>query len=155
MKKRTKTYVLLSVVIVVWAIIGYKVISALNPDEPNNQEIKSFKTAFNPTIQKERDTFSIQPVRKDPFLGTLLIKPEPKKITRSTVKTKKVKWPMVKYQGLVSKMSSKRDQVYIVTINRVQYLAKKGQIIDSIKVVNGNENQVVLRYKNELKTISL
>jgi len=155
MKKRTKTYLLLCVVIIVWAIIGYKVISALNPDEPNNQQVKTFKTVFNPTTQEERDTFSIQPVRKDPFLGTLLIKPEPKKITKSTVNTKKVQWPTVNYQGLVSKMSSKRDQVYIVTINQVQYLAKKGQIIDSIKVVNGNENQVVLRYKNELKTISL
>ncbi len=155
MKKRTKTYLLLSVVIVVWAIIGYKVISALNPDEPKNQEIKSFKTDFNPTTQRERDTFSVQPVRKDPFLGTVLIKPEPKKITKSTVKIKKIQWPRVNYQGLVGKMSSKKDQVYIVTINQVQYLAKKGQTIDSIKVVNGNENQVVLRYKNELKTISL
>ncbi len=155
MKKRTKTYVLLSIVIVVWAIIGYKVISALNPDEPNNQHIKNFKTVFNPTNQEARDTFSVQPVRKDPFLGILLIKPETKKITKSTVNTKKLQWPTVSYQGLVSKMSSKRDKVYIVTINQVQYLAKKGQIIDSIKVVNGNENQVVLRYKNELKTISL
>jgi len=155
MKKRTKTYLLLSVVIVVWAIIGYKVISALNPDEPINHQVKSFKTVFNPTTQKERDTFSVKPVRKDPFLGTLLIKPEPKRITKSIVKTKKVQWPTVNYQGLVSKMSSKRDQVYIITVKQVQYLTKKGQIIDSIKVISGNENKVVLRYKNELKTISL
>jgi len=155
MKKRTKTYVLLTIVIIVWAIIGYKVISALNPEQANKPEIESFQAKFNPTSLNERDTFSIQPVKKDPFLGTLLIKPKKKEHSNSEKKAKEIQWPMIKYQGLVSKMSSKKNQVYVITINQTQYLAKKGQTIDSVKVVNGNENQVIVNYKHKNKTISL
>ena len=70
MKTKKKTYVLLILVVAVWATIGYKVVSALNPDVPE-VELNNFATNTNFKMDTKIDTFSIHTVNRDPFLGTL------------------------------------------------------------------------------------
>jgi len=66
LKTKKKTYVLLILVVAVWVTIGYKVVSALNPDIPE-VELNRFATNTNFKIDTKIDTFSINTVNRDTF----------------------------------------------------------------------------------------
>ena len=69
LNNKLKTYLLLATVLIVWGVIALKINTGLQPIddfkavEPQNQ-------SFRPVVLKV-DTFSIQKVDRDPFLGTL------------------------------------------------------------------------------------
>ena len=149
MKTKKKTYLLLLLVIAVWGTIGYKIVSALNPELP---EVKpqNFVANLDYKVTTKTDTFSIKTVNRDPFLGTLL-----KKKVKKTIKKKKpIQWKSISYQGTI-KQNKTKQQIFIVTINDSQYLLKKGQTKDSITLAYGNAKSVTMRYKNQLKSFSL
>lgn len=149
MKTKKKTYILLLLVVAIWGTIGYEIISALNPELP---EVKSQNSLANIDYKVNTviDTFSIETVNRDPFLGTLLKKP----ITKTIKKKKSIQWKKITYQGTI-KQNKTKQQIFIVTINGSQYLLKKGQIKDSITLAYGNDKSVTMRYKNQLKSFSL
>lgn len=133
----------------VWGTIGYKIVSALNPELP---EVKpqNFVANLDYKVTTKTDTFSIKTVNRDPFLGTLL-----KKTVKKSIKKKKpIHWKSISYQGTI-KQNKTKQQIFIVTINGSQYLLKKGQTKDSITLAYGNAKSVTLRYKNQLKSFSL
>jgi hypothetical protein len=147
LKTKRKTYVLLILVVVVWATIGYKVVSALNTDVPEVR-LNNFVTNTNFKIDTKIDTFSIHTVNRDPFLGTLK-----KKELKKKVGTKKiVQWKPISYQGTIKQ---NRQQIFIVTINGAQHLLKKGQTKDSITLTYGDSKSVTMRYKKQSKTFTL
>ena len=92
MKTKKKTYLLLVLVVAVWGTIGYKVVSALNPELPEIKQ-QSFVENINFKIDTKVDTFSVKLVNRDPFLGTLL--------------KKEVKKLVVKYYNETAKEESK------------------------------------------------
>jgi predicted ribosome-associated RNA-binding protein Tma20 len=147
LKNKKKTYVLITLVIVVWGTIAYKIIIALNPDLPDIQQ-KEFAINNNYKVDTKIDTFSITVVNRDPFLGTYTKKPLPK----PKLKKKTLIWKPVKYHGMVKKGN---NQMFIISINGTQCLLKKGQITDSIKLIYGNSKSVTMQYKNNSKTFSL
>ncbi|MDD7886050.1 hypothetical protein [Flavivirga sp. 57AJ16] len=150
MKNKTKTYVLLALVLGIWGIIGYRIVSTINPVAPDVVQ-QGFEVAFNPKAQIEVDTFSIQPVNRDPFLGTLLVKKKPKRTFKKPTQPKVV-WLPVLYHGSISKQDTK-TKVFIVSINGQQNLMKIGQTIHGVKLIKGNSNSVTLTYKEARKTI--
>jgi hypothetical protein len=148
LKSKKKTYLLLALVIVVWSTIIYKVITGLNPELPELQTqqalvVNDFK------ISTKTDTFSIKILDRDPFLGTLTKK---RVVTTVLNKTKPLQWHPVDYLGTI-KNNNQKEQIFIVTIDGKQRLLKKGQTMDSIRLVYGNKNRVVLSYKNSQKAI--
>lgn len=149
MKTKKKTYVLLVLVLGVWGTFAYKLISGLNPDLPEfgNQQVMAVKDF---RVNAKIDTFSVTITSRDPFLG-IVTKKKPSDIPKK--KRSVISWKPVEYLGTV-KGSEKGQQVFIVTINAQQYLLKKGQTRDSIRLVSGDKNRVVLRYKNKQKTIA-
>ncbi|WP_299112272.1 hypothetical protein [uncultured Winogradskyella sp.] len=148
MKNKKKTYILLILVLAVWGTIGYKIISALNPDLPDIQQ-QDFAVNTNYKLDTKIDTFSIQTVNRDPFLGTYLKKKSKKK---TKIKRKETQWKPVHYYGIVKK---DKNQMFIVTINNKQYLLKKGQTKDSITLVYGTTKSITMRYKNNSRTFYL
>ena len=68
MKNKTKTYLLIILVLAIWGAIGYQIVSAVNP-ETSKIVKQDFAISFNPKIETEVDTFSIQMANKDPFLA--------------------------------------------------------------------------------------
>ncbi|MCD2260794.1 hypothetical protein [Psychroserpens luteolus] len=153
MKNKTKTYLLLAAVLGIWGTIGYKIINGMSPDDTIIQE-NDFDLSFNPKINDETKTFSIETLDRDPFLGTLsnnqkerttttVLKSTPESIDNS---------PLIIYNGLVKKLNS-IDQVFIVSINGNQYLLKKGQTADSIKLIRGSEKEITIGYRNKSQTI--
>ncbi len=151
LKNKTKIYVLLAVVLGIWGTIGYKLINGMSPDIAKVNE-ENFDLSFNPKTNTEIDTFSIKDTERDPFLGTL----SRKKINRtaSTKSSKKLIKDnrVIIYGGLIKKQNSS-DYVFIVNINKNQYLLKKGQTADSVKLIKGNEKGITIRYHNKNKTI--
>lgn len=146
---KKKTYALLILVFGVWGTIAYKVISAFSDDTP---EIVAPNLALNTDYKLEytKDTFSIQLIDRDPFLGTVY---KPKIESKPMVKQqKKVLWKPVEYLGLIA---NGEDQIFIVSVASKQSLFKKGQQLDSIKLIRGNKKQITLRYKHQNKTFKL
>lgn len=142
---------LLVFVIVVWGLIGYRVVSALQPELPVQS---APKLVFNDTYnyQIKGDTFSIQKVNRDPFLGTIDI---PKLQNKPKVKKQhRIVWKPIDYWGMIANRDSK-DKVFIISISGNQVLVKKGQIIDSIKVLKGDAKKITLSYKGTKKTYKL
>lgn len=150
MKNKTKTYILLTLVLGIWGVVGYKVLSVAIPTLPNMAQ-QNIDVNFNPKIRTEIDTFSIKMVNRDPFLGTLLVKKKsvPKKIKPKMA----LVWKPIIYHGNVSKQDGKA-KVFIISIDNQQHLMKLGQIINEVKLVGGNNKSVILSYKGNRKTIS-
>ncbi|WP_156113409.1 hypothetical protein [Wocania ichthyoenteri] len=150
MKTKTKTYTLLTLVLGIWGVIGYKILSAVNPTSPEFVE-QNLDVSFNPKARKETDTFSIKPVNRDPFLGTLLIKK--KTITKNPKHKTTVVWKPIIYHGNVSNQNGK-TKVFIISIDGQQHLIKPGQVINEVKLIKGNSKSVLLSYKGVRKNIS-
>lgn len=141
---------LLVLVVVVWATIGYKVLAALNPEIPEVHQ-QEFSTNINYKVNTKIDTFSIKTVNRDPFLGTLV----KKEVKNSIVKKRKaMRWKQISYQGCISQKNT-NQQIFIVTINGNQHLLKKGQTKDSVTLAYGNSKSVTMRYKNHSKSFTL
>lgn len=152
MKNKTKTYILLAVVLGIWGTIGYKIINGISSDVPQLAS-QEFDNTFKPKSVVEAETFSIQHIERDPFLGTLTStkKKKPRVIFNSTQKLNMTN-KIITYSGLIQKQST-TDQVFVINIDNNQYLLKKGQTADGIKLVRGNAKQIVVRYNNKLQTI--
>ncbi|WP_298341162.1 hypothetical protein [uncultured Algibacter sp.] len=151
MKSKTKTYLLLVLVLAIWGAIGYQIVSAVNPEKEKvvNQD---FAIAFNPKAETEVDTFSIQTADRDPFLGTRLVK-QTSKSTLSKLKQQPVVWKPITYHGNISNQN-KKAVVYVISIEGSQYLMKIGQVVKNIKLIKGTSKHVQLRYKGKIKTIT-
>ena len=151
MKGKTKTYLLLAAVLAIWGIIGFKIVSTLNPDAPevNLQEDMVAFTSKNTIVA---DTFSIQPSERDPFLGTLVVKKqESNKPTTSTPKEDFVWMPLV-YHGTVSKQDSK-EKICVISIDGRQNIMKIGQDMNGVKLLRATNTEILVSYKGARKTI--
>ncbi len=141
---------LLAAVLGVWGIIGYKIISGVSPTISEVKQ-ENFDKSFNPKVNTEVDTFSIQSLERDPFLGTLSRKQKTSSSSITQSKNSLIN-AKITYRGLVKKQSTS-DKIYVVNINDHQYLLKIGQIADSVQLIKGNEKEIIIRYQNKNQTI--
>lgn len=144
-------------VLAIWGTIGYKIVTGLSSDEPMVQT-NNLDVAFTPKPIKESDTFSIQTMERDPFLGTLSKTNKPKTKSgnqnKPTKETKRIAHLSITYQGLIKKQGSSQ-QVYVVNLNGKQYLIKQGQTVEDVKLVKGNPKEITIRFNNQNQTIAL
>jgi len=152
LKNKTKTSVLGLLVLGIWGTIGYKIISGINPTQPSSDN--SLVTPdFALEYTKEKDSFKIINLDRDPFLGTILVSKKTNKTVLGS-KKKEVNFPEVVYKGILETNGS-NNRIFILSINNKEYLLKKGQIADSVKLNYGNTKSVRVSYKNTSKTIKL
>lgn len=137
-------------VLAIWGTIGYKFVNGLNPSasEVITQDVA---VSFAPKTNIVKDTFSIQKLERDPFLGTVSSKKRSNSVNTSKPRVVENS-PRITYGGMIKKQSSS-DRVFVININENQYLLKQGQIADSVKLVRGNVKEVTVRYKNKTQTI--
>lgn len=153
MKGKTKTYLLLGAVLIIWGILGFKVVATLSP-KPPIETAPDLKVAFRPNYAHNLDTFSIRPPDRDPFLGTLT---RPKQITTSALPRKNqavdTVYVPVTYHGTVSQQHG-QIRVFVVSIEGQQYLLKKGQETLGVTLIRGDDTHIVVGYKGITKPIS-
>ena len=148
LNNKFKTYLLIAAVLGIWGFIGLKISSGLQPIddlkavEPQNQ-------SFRPSVLKV-DSFFIQNVDRDPFLGTLYRPPKKQKQTPRSPQPKILK--QITYSGIVQNKGHK-SPVFVVQINNRQYILKKGQTADSVMLIRGTVNEIVVRQQKQLQTI--
>jgi hypothetical protein len=155
MKRRKNNIFLLFVVVAIWGVLIYKLVATINPD---TTAINSSPVAkFTPPKVTSKEAFTLLPLERDPFLGTLYKKKNTQvgKAKKSTIKkTEEKPWPTITYQGLVSDTKSS-SQVFMVTIGGNQHLVKQGEVINDFKIIKGSSNSISLRFNGITKEITL
>lgn len=154
LKNKGKTYLLLVAVLGIWGTIAYKIVIGLSPDELEITA-QSFDVSFNPKRPKQTDTFSINDVEKDPFLGTLASnKTATKSPKRVSLVESDIAMPSVTYSGLIQRQDS-NSKVFIVNINNQQHLLKLGQTINDVKLISGNKSSITIRFNGKNHIVKL
>ncbi len=145
---------MLVAVLGIWGTLAYKIVNGLSPDEVE-VTVLNFDIAFNPKQPKQIDTFSIKAIERDPFLGTLASK---KNASMSTKKVSVIKsnvvMPSITYGGLIQKQGS-NSKVFVVNIDNRQYLLKRGQTVNYVKLLNGNNSSITIRFNGKNHTVKL
>ncbi len=153
MKKNQKTYLLLTVVLAIWGILGFKIVKTANPaSDQNIQSVISEK--FEPTEFKERDTFSIVANYRDPFLGTLPKSKKPKKPKRATQKKDTLPQREILYTGFIAESAS-GNEIFFLTIDGHQQLMAKNEVFRKVKLLSGDSVKVKVQFDGKTKTIPL
>lgn len=149
MSKKIKTYILLVAVLGIWGTIAYKIIAGLNPEDTIIEPLEVV-SEFKPKAEMSKEVFTITPLERDPFLGTLYQSKQKTKSTGNSKARSAIVFPKTSYQGMIKKRQAK-DKVFIVNINQKQHLLKIGQTIDSVTLIKGNSKEIQLRYRNQYK----
>ncbi len=137
-------------VIVIWGFLIYKIVDAFSSE--STDIAKTQKANFKPPKGIQKDTFSLAPVETDPFLGTVYSKSKPtSQNANATYKSKSEKqWPDIGYFGTVADKKS-TSSVYIVSVNGQQYLLKKGDTLQNLKIIKGSEENIFIRHEGQTK----
>jgi hypothetical protein len=151
MKKRSRTYLLLGSVLIIWAILGFRIVKTIGPSTPD-EVVRTATTDFVPPEARKRDTFSILADYRDPFLGTM-----PKKARKKLVKRKAPPKPVlpeiqVRYSGWINDSSS-GQKIFFVEIDGEQLMMTRNQKHGELKLLSGNKDKIRVRYNGRTKTI--
>ncbi|MBD1261978.1 hypothetical protein HZY62_15350 [Maribacter polysiphoniae] len=153
MKKNHKTYLLLALVLGIWGIIAFKIISAVNPPAEKTN-VMATNDSFVPAKIKARDTFSIVANYRDPFLGTMPKSLKKSKSRKGIIKKNPIPDKNIIYTGFITESTSKKN-IFFLTIDGQQQMMSKNDIIQDVKLISGNTDKVRIRYKGRTKTIYL
>jgi hypothetical protein len=151
MKSKTKTYLLLIAVLSIWGIIGFKILSTLNPEDPKLKQHED-RVTFTPKTSLDIDTFSIQMSERDPFLGTLLVKKQEANKSVNSLPQESLVWMPIAYHGMVSKQGSS-EKICVISIDGQQQIMKIGQDRNGVKLVRASNTEIIVGYKGAMKTI--
>ena len=147
MKNKKNIYILLPVVILVWGLLIYKIVAATKPNATTQELVATAQ--FNPLQLEATESFTINANYRDPFLGIVKkkkkIKPKTKKVTTKKIT---VPFPNIIYKGVVSP-KGKNQQVYLISINGQQFFFKKNNINQKVKLMRGNNKEVVLKFQGQ------
>lgn len=148
LKNKTSLYLLFPLVVIIWGVVIYKMVGAFK-DEP--VIIPATPRAVGEEVKRvQRDTFSLLPIDRDPFLGHYYKKPAQPK-AKPVVRAEKVEWPEISYLGMISD-TGKSSEVHILQLNGRQIILEKNQIAEEIRIIGSKAGQVTLKYKGERKT---
>ena len=155
MKNKKNIYILLTAVLLVWGLLGYRILSTVNPSNKKQQTVAASNN-FKPQRLQESETFIINTDYRDPFLGTLAKKKEVKikKAIGTVSKVPKAPFPIIVYKGLVSPKGN-QQQVFLINIDGRQYFFKKNNTHNEVKLLRGSNKQVVLKFQGQQQTFAL
>jgi hypothetical protein len=151
MKSNKKTYILLTLVLIIWGLLAFRIVKTLNPTEENSDPIQITELDI-PKVKIKRDTFSIDGNYRDPFLGT---SPTPIK-KRKVTKSKKIEAPKrnITYQGSVA-LNDSGDRMFFVSIDGQQHVFEKRKKIDGVTLISGDKKSIKVKYKGHQETLTL
>lgn len=164
MKKRINI-ILLTLVLGLWGTVIYKYVSQYFTKKDsfiNNQN----EVSINSSKIKEKDTFSLNPLNRDPFLNKSYYsenKPVVYKKTISTPKTNvkpiinnipKAPFPNINYLGYI-KSKEKKYELALLKINGKFQRLKINQELDNLKLLSITKDSVRIKYFNDEKSFSL
>ncbi|WP_437368397.1 hypothetical protein [Maribacter litoralis] len=153
MKKQHKTYLLLAVVLLVWGMIGYKFVSAINPSVESNDKVV-VADKFVPKEIKEREQFTIVAEYRDPFLGTIRNPASNRRKKVSIIVKKDLPKKNIVYTGFITDKGSKQ-KIFFVTIDGQQQMMGLKDTFKEVKLVQGTNSYIKVSYNGILEKIIL
>ena len=141
---------LLSLVLLIWGIIGFKVINGLSASSEPVVVLDPLRDL--PKITKKKDTFTLIANYRDPFLGTMPV--SKKKSIKKPIQKAKTPKRNIKYAGTVSQNGS-TNALFFVSIDGKQHIMSKNEEIDEVKLLTGNRQYIKVRYNGKVETIAL
>lgn len=155
--KKSKTYILLVVVVIVWGFLLFKVYKAFFGEKDQiliqyNRKEKRLEDS------SPIDTTQIEYPNRDPFLGTLY---KPKSIVETITRPKPRK--IITYDsifsGIIYKgyMQSKKDSsyLYIINYNQRSLVLKPNDKFGEITFLGGDAEGIQVKFKTKTKTIKI
>ena len=152
MQQKRKTYLLLALVVVVWGILGFRIVKTLSPDSETSQVIVSTAGISFPEIKN--DSFAIRANYRDPFLGTWSKSDKPAKTKKKLKKIPQLPKIPIIYSGSMAE-NGKKGRMFFVTINGKQHLMKLNQTVEMVRLLKGNKQTITVRYPGHTETIAL
>lgn len=159
MKNKKNIYILLPLVIAVWAAVLFQFFSFTNSDEVVAADNTEF--SFKPLKVNKRESFTINVNYRDPFLGKTYVEEtasKTKSINPKTVKAVKqpeaLVWPKIIYEGLISDSKGK-NKIFMLVINDKNHFMKIGDTENEIFLKDGDKESVYVKYKGSLNLIML
>jgi sulfite reductase beta subunit-like hemoprotein len=152
---KNKNIVLGVIVIAVWGLIAFKILSYLKSTSIVELPITNvFKTAG---IKVKREKFTIDASYRDPFLNEIEEKAAKQFKNRELdfQRSKpQIKWPEIKYNGIIE-TSSKDKKVGLLQVNKRVYLVNIGDSAARMTVIAMYKDSLRLKYSNEVKVYPL
>ena len=153
MKNKNNIYVLVPCVLLVWGLIAYRIFAGINPDLHDQNSSKP-TAMFKPAKVAGRESFEILADYRDPFLGTLVndqqLRLKPTKIKKS----EPILFPEIEYKGMF-KPGDHSKTVFLIMINGSQEIFKIRETHQEVKLLKGDQEKIIVKYKTEKKTYFL
>ncbi len=153
MKRNKKTYLLLGLVLIIWGILGFKLLGSLRPN-PIPLTNSAVGERFKPTAFPQKDTFSIVADYRDPFLGTLPKRKDTTTLKKAKPKVAVVPEKQIRYSGLVTE-STTGNKIFFVSIDGQDVMMSLQQVEREVKLLAGNGTSIKVKYGSQIKTIPL
>jgi hypothetical protein len=164
MKKKLNV-VLLLLVLGLWGTVILKYISQYFTKNDNFESNKNELTLIDLKI-KEKDTFQISTLNRDPFLNKSFSKTELKaivfkqtqvvssipKVTPKPIIT--IPFPVINYLGYI-KSKDKNYEMALLKVNGKFLKLKINEIKENLKVISITKDSVKVKYDNQEKSFSL
>lgn len=165
MKNKKLVYILLPVAVLVWGIILYRIIKAVDVSAEQDPYKPHLKEVPGKPVAKQ-DTFQLILGYRDPFLPRRkAAKVEVKRsaLTASAQKQRSqphatqsvvipVQWPAVSYQGFVENKRTK-TKIAMLKIGEHDQLLDEGDVALGIKVLSVYADSIQLSFGKEVKFI--
>lgn len=146
-----KKSLLFTTVVIIWSIVSYKFFSSFsNNDIPHLNGKHSI--SLDSMIPIKPHPKKLSHFNRDPFLGTIAKKKEPKEKTKKSVKKMVVEWPIIHYLGSVKNLE-RNNEVYFVRMNGELILWKKNETHLEVTLLRGSQEQLIMQYKKNQKSI--
>ncbi|WP_378185636.1 hypothetical protein ACE939_11035 [Aquimarina sp. W85] len=149
LKGKKALYILLPLVAIIWGAIIYQIIDTFSDPELASQHSKKFSKQASITL-KERDTFSIKKLARDPFLGTVYKKKIPVKKKNNHPVQPTINWPSIQYKGLIAGENF-LNSIFLIAVNGQELLMKIKEPQSGVEIIKGTTTHVVLKYKGKRK----
>lgn len=158
MNKKVLNSVLLVSVLSIWGYVLYSKVLG-NGDSPVQEE--NVQNTANTSRIIKKDSFILKANYRDPFLGkTIRIKP--KNTTSPIVSNKKnvqiskkaiaeVKWPSIRYYGLIKNTSKKNSGTGLMSIDGKSHKINKQDEINDLRIISLNKDSVVVKFNKSTK----
>jgi hypothetical protein len=163
--KKKLNIVLLLLVLGLWGTVVYKYVSQYFVKNEITDLNKNESTLIDLKI-KEKDTFRIIQLNRDPFLNKKFSSDEPKPVVfiqeKRTIEVPKlptkpivsIPFPTINYLGYI-KSKEKQYEMALLKVNGKFFKLKINETKDKIKIISISKDSVKVRFSNEEKSFSL
>lgn len=156
-KNKKAIWVLLPVVLGLWGLIAFRVSKAVGGDKQLPAVAVATATVAKATEPKE--VYELELDYADPFLKgrrpvvqKTVPKPKstPKKpVVKKTVKPIPLRWPDIKYHGLIG--SEKGGSTVILNVGGESWFMSAGELKNELKLLKVHEDSVVVEFQGKEK----